>query len=583
MKKNKITLYHLISKNIITIVITGIIAVLIVITFMSYFNFKKIENSFRENAKQLVSITFNSLYSTIYDYDERYYTGLDMFIEYLKTDQENLDEKILDFMYVNKRLGEEATITKVEMNNIDFKIQNKLKELSNFDYFIELDLTSKTLIRNVYLKLNDNFYMLKTMLPIGKIENIINNLAYLKEKYDFISYINICTHSFESLSDKFPELSEEDTNYLMQVFDTEKEIIIENMNGINFYSIWKYEDEKTLFRPIGIVLKLDFSLFKNNMLINIIMFIIALSIILYFISKKAHQVSKQISRPFEIILDNMKKFQKTRYLEYDKIMEKCEIKEINELMIEYQKMTEDIMSSFEEINAMNEELESSYKEIEKVNNELEEAYINFSTQLSIIAEGYDENTGNHVNRVGELSAFIAKKLGVKEENIQKIKYYAPLHDIGKIMVPKEILNKKGRLTEEEYEIMKKHTIYGGLILGNSPRFEIAKNIALYHHEKHNGKGYPYGLKGDDIPLCAAIVSIVDVYDALRSERPYKPAFSHEKAMEIILNGDDRTNPNDFNPEVLKVFKEYEKEIKELWEEINQHSSKLYEILKDIEK
>ncbi|WP_206076079.1 HD-GYP domain-containing protein [Marinitoga lauensis] len=583
MKKNKITLYQLISKNIMTIVLTGIIAVLVVITTISYLNFKRIEDSFRENAKQLVSITFNSLYSAIYDFDARYYKGLDMFIEYLKTDQENLDKKIMDFMYVNKRLGEEATITKVEMKNLDLKIQNKLKKLKNFDYFIELDLTPKNLIRNVYLRLNDNFYMLKTLLPIGKIESIINNLSLLKEKYDFIKDINICTHSFEGLSDKFPELNEEDTEYLKKAFDTEKEVIIEKRTGINFYSIWKYEDEKTLFRPIGIVLKLDFSKFKMSIFINFLMFIIALGFILYIISKKAHKVSRQISKPFEIMLDNMKKFQETRYLEFDKIMEKCDIKEINELMTEYQKMTEDIMSSFEEINAMNEELESSYKEIEKVNNELEEAYLNFSTQLSIIAEGYDETTGNHVNRVGELSAFIAQKMGVKEETVEKIRYYAPLHDIGKIMIPKEILEKKGRLTEEEFEIMKKHTLYGSLLIGESPKFEIARNIALYHHEKYNGKGYPYGLNGEEIPLCAAIVSVVDVYDALRSERPYKPAFSHEKTMDIIINGDDRTNPEDFHPEVLKILKEHEFEIKELWEKVNQNSSRLIELLKEIEK
>ncbi|KAF2956813.1 phosphohydrolase [Marinitoga sp. 38H-ov] len=245
-------------------------------------------------------------------------------------------------------------------------------------------------------------------------------------------------------------------------------------------------------------------------------------------------------------------------------------------------MTEDIVSSFEEINTMNEELEESYREIESINNELEEAYINFSTQLAMISEGYDENTGNHVNRVGELSAFIAEKLGVMDENIEKIRHYAPLHDIGKIMVPKEILTKKGRLTKEEFEIMKKHTLYGATLIGDSPQFEIAKNIALYHHEKYNGKGYPFGLKGEDIPLCATIVSVVDVYDALRSERPYKPAFTHEKAMDIILNGDDRTNPDDFNPEVLKIIKEYEYEIKELWEKIKEDSSKLKKIL-DIEK
>ncbi|KLO23593.1 HD-GYP domain-containing protein, partial [Marinitoga sp. 1155] len=102
-------------------------------------------------------------------------------------------------------------------------------------------------------------------------------------------------------------------------------------------------------------------------------------------------------------------------------------------------------------------------------------------------------------------------------------------------------------------------------------------------EKYNGEGYPYGLKGDEIPICAAIVSVVDVYDALRSERPYKRAFSHEEAINIILNGDNRTNPQHFNPEVLNILKKYENDIKDLWDIINKRSSKLLILIKNIEK
>ncbi|SHF20670.1 HD-GYP domain, c-di-GMP phosphodiesterase class II (or its inactivated variant) [Marinitoga hydrogenitolerans DSM 16785] len=583
MKNEQITLYKLLTKNIMMIVVTAITFVLILVSIFSFINITKVEKSLKNNIEELIKLSFNSFYNTMYDFDSRYYKGLDILIEDIKKNTQKADILIDEYIATHNTLKKDNVTIIKDNTLLDNKIREKLTQLEPFNYFIELELNSDKLIRNIYIKTDKQIYMFKTLLSTDKIQHTINTLSELKEKYEFITEINICTHHFEGLSPNFSALTKEDEEYLVQAFSTEKDIVIKKGEKINFYFIWKYEDSKTYFHPLGIVLKLDFSMYRNSMIFNIILFIILLIFIMLFISKKAHNVSKQISKPFEIMLDNMKKFQETRYLEFDKIMEKCDIKEINELMNEYQKMTEDIMSSFEEINAMNEELETSYNEIEKINNELEEAYLNFSTQLSIIAEGFDENTGNHVHRVGELSAFIAQKLDLKDEIVQKIRHYAPLHDMGKIMIPKEILNKKGRLTEEEFEIIRKHTLYGGLIIGDSPKFEIAKNIALYHHEKYNGKGYPHGLKGDDIPLCAAIVSVVDVYDALRSERPYKPAFTHEKTMNIILKGDDRTNPDDFNPKILKILKEYEHEIKELWENINQNSSKLLDVLKEIDK
>ncbi|WP_175421390.1 HD domain-containing phosphohydrolase [Marinitoga sp. 1135] len=192
------------------------------------------------------------------------------------------------------------------------------------------------------------------------------------------------------------------------------------------------------------------------------------------------------------------------------------------------------------------------------------AYLNFANKLALIAEAHDDITGQHIYRVGELSYFIAQKLNLTEDKIIEIKEFSTLHDIGKIFIPLEILNKPGKLTDEEYEIMKKHTIYAERLLGDDPYFETALKIALYHHEKYNGGGYPYNLKGDEIPIEAQIVSIVDVYDALRSKRPYKPAIPHEKVMKIIIEGDNRTSPKDFNPKILEIFKQYSDEINNIY-------------------
>ncbi|WP_175418303.1 MULTISPECIES: HD domain-containing phosphohydrolase [unclassified Marinitoga] len=203
-------------------------------------------------------------------------------------------------------------------------------------------------------------------------------------------------------------------------------------------------------------------------------------------------------------------------------------------------------------------------EIEKI----EKIYFKFAQKLASIAEGHDDVTGKHIFRVGKISAFIAKKMGFDDKTVELFEKYAPLHDIGKIYVPHEILNKEGKLTDEEFEEMKKHTIYAKKLLDDDKQFKFALNIALYHHENCDGSGYPYGLKCEEIPIEAAIVKVVDVYDALRAKRPYKRAFSHKEVMKIITQGDNRTNPTDFHKEVLKVFIENEKEIEKLWDEIN---------------
>ncbi|AEX85691.1 response regulator containing a CheY-like receiver domain and an HD-GYP domain [Marinitoga piezophila KA3] len=580
-RDKQITLYHLIIKNIMTIVIIGIGSVIMIFSMISLYNLGRVEKEFEANAVQIVNMAFTSLSNALYDFDVRYYKGLERFIEALKT-SENKEETIKNiskYAFFNS----DTSIEKIDYNKLNSKIKEKLDKLENYKYYFELELTSEKLLKDIYLKIDNEYYLIRASYSVDKIKNTLDNFHALEEKYNFIDEIDICTHNFENLSSKENDLTDKDVEYLKKAFDTGKEIIIKKGNKLIFYYTWSYEDEKSTFKPIGIVLKLDVGMLRNALIYNITIFILALIIIMYLVAIKARKVSKQISRPFELMVDNMKKFRETKYLEFDRMFEKCEIKEINELMDEYQKMAEDIMSSFEEINAMNEELEHSYKEIEKVNNELEESYLNFSTQLSIIAEGYDENTGNHVNRVGELSAFIAEKMGLDHHTVYQMKYYAPLHDIGKLMIPKDILMKKGKLTNEEWKIMEKHTIYGGLLIGDAPMFKLAKNIALYHHEKYDGSGYPFGLEGDKIPIEAAIVSVVDVYDALRSERPYKPAFSHEKALKIILEGDNRTQPTHFHPEVLKIFKEYSEDLRKLWEEVDKQSSKLYELMKNIQE
>lgn len=172
-------------------------------------------------------------------------------------------------------------------------------------------------------------------------------------------------------------------------------------------------------------------------------------------------------------------------------------------------------------------------------------------RLARAGEYRDEDTGNHVVRMAKYARIIAEQIGLSEEECNAIELAAPMHDIGKIGIPDDILRKPGRLTHSEFEIMKTHTRIGYEILKDSPSkyLQMGAIIALSHHERFNGTGYPNQLGGQEIPLFARIVSVADAYDALTSARPYKPRWKMQKALDYINQQRGRF----FDPQCLDAF------------------------------
>lgn len=218
-----------------------------------------------------------------------------------------------------------------------------------------------------------------------------------------------------------------------------------------------------------------------------------------------------------------------------------------EILLRIQNLLE-VRSLYSKVQEQKRTLESRVRERTR---DLEDAQIEILGRLARAGECRDDDTGHHAQRVGEMAARIGAQLGLSAADIDCLRRAAPLHDVGKIGISDTILLKPGKLTAEEFNLMKTHAETGARLLagGTCSLVQMAEIIALSHHERWDGTGYPYGLQGESIPLPGRIVALCDVYDALTNERPYKKAWSHEEAVAEI----ERCSGRHFDPRVVAAF------------------------------
>jgi len=233
-----------------------------------------------------------------------------------------------------------------------------------------------------------------------------------------------------------------------------------------------------------------------------------------------------------------------------RIKNSLSVKEYHDFLKDYSRTLE------QQVQERTVKLEKALSQRDQAFDKIKDGYIDTIFRLTLAAEYKDGHTGNHIRRTSHYAKALALELGLDKEFVDTIYYAMPMHDIGKVGIPDAILLKPGPLTSEEWTVMKGHTTIGGRILTGSQSkiLELAQQIALTHHERWDGSGYPQQLAGEQIPLAGRIASVVDQYDAIRSRRTYKSGMDHRQTLNILTEGDYRSHPGHFDPGIIEVFR-----------------------------
>lgn len=338
------------------------------------------------------------------------------------------------------------------------------------------------------------------------LEKITVNDGYitvLDENGTYIGHTNGDLVEQRSVDTNAVKINEGTLNNRSKVSYLGDECILQyrKLQNYNWYIMY-YQFNDTVKKPV-----------TNTIVIIVLVSILSIPIILILIL----QIVRRVDKSLEHLVFTTKRIAEGHY---EVIDSDFHYDEFNRL--------------FQSISEMSTQVEEREEEISSLNDELETNYYTMAVLLAKAIEAKDHYTGNHCERVRDFSMVLGEACGLSKSELRELKFGATLHDIGKIGVPENILNKCGKLTDEEFNIIKNHSQVGYDIMSGMPSMNLAKLIILHHHENFNGTGYPHGLEGEKIPFLARIVSIADAFDAMTSERPYRQqAMSRDEAFDEL--------------------------------------------------
>lgn len=335
----------------------------------------------------------------------------------------------------------------------------------------------------------------------------------------------------KSLYRKF-DMTEEDSSKLIY-------------NNVTYYVYAKENDELNWTVVELVPRSLILTKIYKTMRITIIMTLLAVMLVLVFTIK----TRKILMKPIDIIVENINGIKEGDYNNFQELNEN-EYSEFVKIQDEIKLMSQQISIQYDEINALYEETVAMNESQEELLKELHENYGQTIASLSNAMEANDIYTKGHCSRVSELSLIIGDEIGLSNSDMRVLEYAAQLHDIGKVGVPNQIINKEGPLDDGEYDWIKKHPVIGYKILKDIQFLSKEAAIVLEHHERYDGSGYPNGTAGEDIPLLSRIISIADSYDAMTSSRSYrkKPLSFQEANLELI-----KGKTSQFDPDLVEAF------------------------------
>lgn len=550
-----------------------IILMTVPVVFISFFIFNFSKNAFEKEittvSEQLIKSSAEKLDGEL-KYVESLCEELSMDVEiqnsllkrdklgYVKSNQirENITYKFIDKMRISI-LGLSSDITSIDIILKDKTIIGAGHNNYNKEELYNIYNLSKYSSKKFNYKIVDDING-ENQIAVGL--NVLNNrtgehigvlVVTFKENYvkNTCNSLNLGSGSEVILINEkgFVVSSNKNSSFIINnnFFDYKLVNEIYNNSGIHLKSIKKdnksymitfHEIKSSNWEIIGII-PVDFvqKNAKNLMWFIIIVVIVILNISIIVALKISHSISEPIEKLKELMV--------------------CATE--GKLDVEVEKIGND------EVGEMSEAFNIMIKSIRDLLQENDDTKKEIIYKLGEMIEIRSKETGNHVHRVAHITRIIALKLGMDDGEAEQMKIASTLHDIGKISIPDNILHKPGKLTVEEFEIMKTHSKTGYEVLSNSSRvtLKLAARIALEHHERYDGTGYPYGLAEEKISMAGRIVALADVFDALSSKRVYKDAWEWEKVLDYI----EEQRSHQFDPSVVDAFFECLCEIKEIKE------------------